>query len=167
MRQADRLALRERFDFRCGYCGVHESEAGAELTVDHYQPRSLGGDDGPGNLIYCCHACNEFKGACWSAEGERRILHPQRDRVSDHLRELEDGTLVGLTPTGAFHLRRLRLNRPALVDHRRSMREQERDRQRERELERRLERLNLEIETLLAALEPLTPAEGEGSPPEK
>lgn len=31
---------------------------------------------------------------------------------------MEDGTLLALTPTGAFSLQRLRLNRPPLVTHR-------------------------------------------------
>ena len=45
MTAAERRALRERYQFRCGYCGVHENEVGAELTVDHFQPRSSGGTD--------------------------------------------------------------------------------------------------------------------------
>ena len=35
-----------------------------------------------------------------------------------HLLTLADGTLYPITPTGAFTLRRLRLNRPPLVAHR-------------------------------------------------
>ena len=43
MRQDERETLQRRFQFRCGYCGVSERDAGAELTVDHFQPRSQGG----------------------------------------------------------------------------------------------------------------------------
>ncbi|MBI3408208.1 MAG: HNH endonuclease [Planctomycetes bacterium] len=49
MRQDQREMLRRQFQFRCGYCGVHESDAGAELTVDHFQPRSHGGSHEPEN----------------------------------------------------------------------------------------------------------------------
>ncbi len=43
MRSDEREILRQRFQFRCGYCGVRETDAGAELTADHFQPRSRGG----------------------------------------------------------------------------------------------------------------------------
>jgi len=69
MTPQQRLAVRERFGFRCGYCGVHESQEGAELTIDHYQPRSRGGTDEPDNLVYCCHACNSHKGDYWQPGG--------------------------------------------------------------------------------------------------
>jgi 5-methylcytosine-specific restriction endonuclease McrA len=65
MNLTERQSLREQYGFRCGYCGVHESRAGAELTVGHFQSRSRGGSDDPSNLVYCCHACNEFKGDHW------------------------------------------------------------------------------------------------------
>jgi hypothetical protein len=35
-----RARVRERYGARCGYCGVHENEAGSELEIDHFQPRS-------------------------------------------------------------------------------------------------------------------------------
>ncbi|MBC7798099.1 MAG: HNH endonuclease, partial [Pyrinomonadaceae bacterium] len=52
------------------------------MTVDHFLPRSLGGDDSLDNLIYCCHACNEFKGDYWQPNSPRRILHPLRDAIA-------------------------------------------------------------------------------------
>ena len=49
----------------------------------------------------------------------RRLLHPGSDDLSLHLVEDEAiGHLQGLTPTGAFHITVLRLNRPQLVAHR-------------------------------------------------
>ncbi len=65
MRQDQRIAFRKRFAFRCGYCGVRERDVGAELTIDHFQPGSKGGAHEPENWVYCCHACNEFKGDYW------------------------------------------------------------------------------------------------------
>ena len=46
--------------WRCVYCG--ETFAGAELTVDHVQPRVRGGDRSGGNLVTACGACNVAKG---------------------------------------------------------------------------------------------------------
>jgi 5-methylcytosine-specific restriction endonuclease McrA len=62
MRSNLREELRRLYQFRCGYCGTSEVDAGSELTIDHFQPRSRGGsEDDPANWVYCCHACNEFK----------------------------------------------------------------------------------------------------------
>jgi hypothetical protein len=118
MRADERDALRQRFQFRCGYCGVREVDNGAQLTVDHFQPRRRQGVDDASNWVYCCHACNEFKGDYWQPESPRRILHPLRDNLAEHIAAREDGTLAALTAAGAFHIQRLRLNRAALVAYR-------------------------------------------------
>ena len=118
MRQEERLSLRQRFQFRCGYCGVRERDVGAELTVDHFHPGSKGGADDPENWVYCCHACNEFKGNYWQPDSARRILHPFRDDLTIHYVERDDGALQGLSETGTFHIERLHLNRKQLVEHR-------------------------------------------------
>ncbi|MCH8294220.1 HNH endonuclease [Candidatus Poribacteria bacterium] len=118
MRSDERVIFRQRFQLRCGYCHVREADVGAESTVDHFQPRSRGGEDKPDNWVYCCHACNEFKGNYWQPNLPRRILHPQRDRLDDHVAERDNGTLYGLTETGTFHIQKLRLNRAGLVAYR-------------------------------------------------
>lgn len=48
------LEVRQRYEGRCGYCGVSEGETGGELTVDHFRPLCAGGDDTDDNLVYCC-----------------------------------------------------------------------------------------------------------------
>jgi hypothetical protein len=125
--EARRAAVRAAYDGRCGYCTVHESEAGTELEIDHFQPRSLGGSDDPDNLVYCCTTCNRLKGDFWPATDPltitRRLLHPKRDSLIEHLREEPDGRMVAFTATGAFHLDRLRLNRPPLLALRRARRD--------------------------------------------
>src|SRR5438477_10335087 len=118
MRQEERETLRRRFEFRCGYCGVSERDVGAELTVDHFQPRSQGGQHEPENWVYCCHACNEFKGNWWQPDSPNRILHPSHDESAAHFVKQEDGTLRALTETGLFHIERLHLNRRQLVAYR-------------------------------------------------
>lgn len=125
--QERRAAVRRAYDYRCGYCGIHEHEAGSELEIDHFQPRSLGGGDDLDNLVYCCPTCNRLKGDFWPAGDpfttHQRLLHPKRDDMAMHLREEADGRLTALTETGAFHIARLRLNRPPLVALRRARRE--------------------------------------------
>jgi outer membrane lipoprotein-sorting protein len=44
--------VRRRANFACEFCGVSETDAGGQLTVDHFQPRHKGGDDSLENLIY-------------------------------------------------------------------------------------------------------------------
>lgn len=125
--QQRREAVRRRYGERCGYCSVHESEAGNELEIDHFQPRSADGPDDLDNLVYCCPACNRLKGDYWPAidpfTASQRLLHPLRDDLRQHVREESDSRLIALTATGAFHITRLRLNRPPLVALRRARRE--------------------------------------------
>jgi hypothetical protein len=115
IRRADLLQLRQIYGFSCAYCGISEDDAGAELTVDHWQPRSAGGSDALDNLVYACHACNGFKGDYWNPDSEERLLHPLRDNVDQHIQSDTNGMLIGLTVTGAFHIAQLQLNRPALI----------------------------------------------------
>ncbi|HEX6315051.1 MAG TPA: HNH endonuclease [Gemmatimonadaceae bacterium] len=46
--------------YRCVFCGEVFPEE--ELTVDHLQARSRGGDRSGGNLVTACKACNLKKG---------------------------------------------------------------------------------------------------------
>lgn len=116
-----RQAVRRAYNFACGYCGVREEDAGSELELDHFKPRSLDGGNKLENLVYCCTTCNRIKGDFWAiAPTEKRLLHPEHDDLTLHLRQEPDGLLTGLTETGKFHLERLRLNRPPLVALRRA-----------------------------------------------
>jgi hypothetical protein len=114
-----REAIRRRYAGRCGNCGVHETEVGAELELDHFQPRSAGGSDALDNLVYCCPAYNRNKGDFWPSGGPDittpRLLHPLHDDMARHCLTQDDGTLRGLTEAGQLHIARLRLNRPQLV----------------------------------------------------
>src|SRR3954467_4880591 len=55
----EKIFRRDRY--RCVYCGLVGT--GAELTVDHVEPRMRGGDQSDGNLVTCCRACNMLKGS--------------------------------------------------------------------------------------------------------
>lgn len=112
----DRDKVRLRAEFACEYCGVSESDTGGQLTIDHFKPTSKTGTDSLKNLIYCCIRCNQYKGNYWSSEPDKPSLwNPRSESKSQHFHQLNDGTLQPLTTTGSFTLRRLQLNRPALV----------------------------------------------------
>lgn len=160
MRQEVRQAIRQRYGFRCGYCGIREVDVGAELTIDHFQPRSQGGSDALDNLVYCCHACNEFKGDYWEREAEHRMLHPLRDDLAAHLREQENGILHSLSVTGESYIERLRLNRPGLVAYRRERRRLESAHVMQQAFLQQLSDLAQRIETLQEQIQRLA------SPPE-
>lgn len=155
MRASRKTVVRETYGFRCGYCGVSENEVGAQLTLDHFQPRAQNGSDETSNLVYCCHACNEFKGDFWQPKSKRRVLHPLRDNLSKHVTQDEDGALRGLTPTGVFHIERLRLNRPALLSLRQERGRLQKAREEQAALLKRLAQLEQQIQHLTTRIENL------------
>ncbi|HET6382386.1 MAG TPA: HNH endonuclease signature motif containing protein [Armatimonadota bacterium] len=116
---AMRQQVRARAGFACEFCGISETDAGGELTIDHFHPRTRSGADSLDNLLYCCHRCNEYKADYWpdGVEGPQ-LWNPRVEAADAHLVEIADGTLLGITPSGAFTIRQLRLNRVALVEHR-------------------------------------------------
>ena len=97
-----RAAVRAAYDSRCGYCTVHESEAGTELEIDHFQPRSAGGSDDLDNLVYCCTACNRLKGDF----SNTRMKQTPRPRDGDSARDSRRGASQLVRPTfgGATHI---------------------------------------------------------------
>ena len=114
-----REQVRHRANFACELCGDTETDTGGQLTIDHFQPNAKGGDDRLENLLYCCARCNQYKLDYWPVDpGASSLWNPRREPFSQHFLRLDDGTLHPLTPTGAFTLRRLRLNRPPLVAYR-------------------------------------------------
>ena len=117
------IHVRQRYHYRCGYCGVSGTDTGGELTVDHYQPQIAHGSDDDDNLVYACIRCNQYKGDFFPDTNDlrygRRVLHPLRDDLVAHVQTAPlTGRLEPLTETGRFHIALLQLNRPALVEHR-------------------------------------------------
>lgn len=143
-----RVAVRRAYGYRCGYCGAHEDEVGCELEVDHFIPRAAGGGDDISNLVYCCPACNRIKSDFSSVDAIRRLLHPLQDDLSTHLPENDDGRLVALTEIGAFHIKRLRLNRPQLIAARLNRLENLRMRQEIVELREQLNQANERVDEI-------------------
>lgn len=127
LRAEDRERVRLRAGYACEFCGVHETDAGGELTIDHFRPKTRGGGDDLDNLLYCCIRCNQHKHDYWPASPEEPCLwNPRKETAGEHFLTTDDGTLRALTSTGAFTIDRLRLNRTALVAHRSRKRQDER-----------------------------------------
>lgn len=61
-----------RDNFQCMYCGVKMGEG--LLTVDHFIPLELGGDDDPSNYLTLCRKCNKDKGS----------IHPEKYFGNDY-----------------------------------------------------------------------------------
>lgn len=123
-----RQQIRLRANFACEFCGVTETDAGGQLTVDHYQPKSKGGKDQIENLLYCCIRCNQYKQNYWPSQpNEPTIWHPLAEPQAVHFLSGEAGKLYPLTKTGEFTIKRLRLNRAALVAHRTAKRRKDED----------------------------------------
>ena len=81
-----RRAIKEHFNCTCVYCG--ENYELHELTLDHVQPRSKGGQDLTTNVVCACHKCNQDKGSRnWLHWMRDRFGHsPHRERtISDHI----------------------------------------------------------------------------------
>jgi hypothetical protein len=149
-----REQVRRRANFACEFCGVSETDIGSRLTVDHFRPKSKGGEDSLDNLLYCCTRCNQYKLDYWPTNPDGPMLwNPRQEPADRHFLELDDGTLYPLTATGVLTLRRLRLNRSPLIAHRlRRRQEQEHIRllTRYRDLTRLLERLLFQQASLMA-----------------
>ncbi len=120
-----------------------EEEVGSILTVDHFRPRARGGTGDEDNLVYCCHASNEFKGEYWNEE--LSLLHPRLDNPIEHVELGDDFLLTGRTRRGAHHIVRLHLNRAALVLCRRRRADED-------AVSLRIQRADLDHEALLAEL---------------
>jgi 5-methylcytosine-specific restriction endonuclease McrA len=56
-----RFQVRQRANFSCEFCGVTETDAGGELTIDHFHPQARGGADDLDTLFYCCQRGNQYK----------------------------------------------------------------------------------------------------------
>ena len=162
MDASQRERIRQRYTYSCGYCGVHELDVGATLTVDHHHPIVHGGTNDDENLVYCCHRCNEHKASYWHEVQipHVRLLHPLEDNLTLHLHEQQNYRLVGATPEGTFYIQRLRLNRSQLIEYRRRkeanqkmQNEIEALRQQIQDLQQELAQLNSSLQEILTEID--------------
>ena len=123
-----RLVL-ERAAFICEYCRLAMTFLTGPITLDHIIAFSLGGETSADNLACACYGCNQFKAARSHAPDPITgqpvpLFHPHQQNWNGHFGWNEDFTLMlGLTPTGRATIEALQLNRPALVNIRRLLRQ--------------------------------------------
>ncbi len=120
-----RQAVADHFQHRCCYCLSPEHIVGAEFTIDHIVPQSLGGASTEENLCLACWRCNLTKRDLIAAIDQEtgvavRLFNPRLQNWSDHFIWQDGGLLIGgLTSTGRATVSGLRLNRSTLVNARR------------------------------------------------
>jgi hypothetical protein len=104
----------------CEYCQSQLQFSPQPFSVEHIQPRSMGGITHADNLALSCSGCNGHKynktHAIDPVTGESvPLFHPRQQQWVDHFGWDQGYTqVIGLTPTGRATVDALRLNRPAL-----------------------------------------------------
>jgi 5-methylcytosine-specific restriction endonuclease McrA len=61
-----------RDGYRCQYCG--KMKPPRNLTFDHVQPRSRGGQTTWTNIVTACRKCNHAKGDCTPTEANMKLI---------------------------------------------------------------------------------------------
>lgn len=108
--------VRQRAQFQCEYCHYPELLSSAPLSIDHIQPRSLGGSDDLNNLALACRRCNERRynfttGIDPETETEVALFNPRSQQWSDHFIWSANALqIIGKTSTGRATCDRLDLN---------------------------------------------------------
>lgn len=112
---AVRELVRHRAAHRCEYCRLPQAYAPiVEFHVEHITARQHGGGDDPSNLALACARCNAYKGPNLTAidpqtEEVVPLFNPRVHYWGDHFR-MQEGRIVGLTPTGRATVRLLNMN---------------------------------------------------------
>jgi 5-methylcytosine-specific restriction endonuclease McrA len=111
-----RQRVRKRADGRCEYCHSPEKISSTRFTIDHVQPRSLGGSDEFENLALACSRCNQHRynfisGRDLETATITPLFNPRVDSWAEHFVWSKDGKrIVGITPVGRATCNRLDLN---------------------------------------------------------
>jgi hypothetical protein len=109
----------------CEYCRCPETFSPDSFTIDHIQPRQLGGATTPENLAWACFGCNGRKFTKTVSTdpltGEVVPLFNPREQIWDeHFVWSEDTTrLIGQTSCGRATVEALTLNRAGVINLRR------------------------------------------------
>ncbi len=115
--KALRAAVAERDRGHCRYCRLRQLGQAAVFHVDHIVPRSRGGATTEDNLALQCPACSLRKSSKTAAVDPESgdvvaLFHPLLQQWEEHFLVEQDGTCVGLSPTGRATIDALRMNDP-------------------------------------------------------
>ncbi len=123
-----RELVAQQAGYCCEYCLSPADYCPDPYSIEHIEPRSVGGSNNPENLAFSCQGCNSRKFVATQAPdpvtGELvELFHPRQDSWQDHFAWQADFTLiVGTSPRGRATIERLQLNRDAVVNLRRILR---------------------------------------------
>ncbi len=112
---ATRQQVRERANGICEYCHIAESAVEfLPFHVEHIIAQQHKLDDSIDNLALACDRCNAYKGPNLSSIDPKTgaivtLFHPRQDAWSDHF-ELNEGVVIGITPTGRATVKLLNMN---------------------------------------------------------
>ena len=99
-----KLTRREVFardNYTCQYCGV----VGAQLTVDHVNPRSRGGQTSWENVVCSCRSCNARKGDRLPHEAGMMLLRVPRKPRFFHPEAMNPRLSMGVQQHWSKYLR--------------------------------------------------------------
>lgn len=106
----------------CEYCRTPENFAPERFSLEHIQPRAVGGPTSEGNLALACQGCNSYKSVKTTAQDPETkavvpLFDPRRQRWREHFAwRAENLEVEGLTATGRATVALLRLNRSQLCN---------------------------------------------------
>jgi HNH endonuclease len=108
--------VRNRAGYLCDYCHSPEKISTSRFTIDHLQPRSLGGLDTEENLALACNRCNQNRynfvvGRDLETSTILPLFNPRNQLWQDHFTWSGDATkIVGTTAIGRATCDRLDMN---------------------------------------------------------
>jgi hypothetical protein len=110
-----------RAEHRCEYCHAPEAIFNFPFEVEHVFPPGQAGSDTEENWALACRSCNLFKsdgldGTDSETAATIALFHPRHEVWEENFAAVvEEGTVIGLTPTGRATVARLRMNSPTQV----------------------------------------------------
>jgi len=123
--EAYRQLVEARAGGACEYCRLLEAATGVTFHIEHFMPRSRGGQTMMGNLVLSCPGCNLAKADRTTGEdysGQTQFLFNPRNYepwlLGWHLHfalDRESGIILPRTPTGQATVTALRIDDPLRV----------------------------------------------------
>ena len=112
-----RRLVRQRANFSCEYCRIHEDDTLLPHEPDHIIALKHRGETTESNLAWACFTCNRSKSSDLSSidiETKElvRLFNPRIEAWEDHFSLKRDGEIAPLTGVGRVTAFLLNLNRP-------------------------------------------------------
>ena len=117
-----RRLVQQRARGQCEYCRSQQSFSPQPFSVEHIQPRALGGQTMAENLALSCQGCNGHKytkisGRDPVTENLVPLFNPRTQVWREHFRWDQNALfIIGLSSTGRATVESLQLNRAELVN---------------------------------------------------